>query len=257
MYVCVLSSGSSGNSIYIECRGTAVLIDQGLANRELKRRMSLNGLDTGKIKAILVTHEHGDHISGAGITARDLDVPIYCTEGTMKTLQNLLKGDEKTIRIEGGKAFSINNIEFSPYSVSHDALEPVQFSAVYGKKKFTIATDLGFVSNLVIERLTGSDLAVIESNYDEEMLKNGSYRWELKQRIMGKNGHLSNRNASDLIFNISSRGTGKFVLAHLSEENNKPEIAEKTVKDVFDKYDKKLEMLLTAGQYEPTEIIEL
>jgi len=126
-----------------------------------------------------------------------------------------------------------------------------------GRKKIAIATDLGFVSTLVTQRIKDSNLIVIEANYDEEMLKKGSYPWELKQRINGKKGHLSNRNAADIVFNITKNGIPKVVLAHISEENNRSDLAEKAVRELFDKYDKKLGFLLAASQNEPTPILEI
>ena len=215
------------------------------------------GLDEGKIKGILVTHEHNDHARGLGVTSRNLGLPIYATSGSLSKMERVLNGNEQLITIEGGVPFKIGPMEIQPYSVSHDSLEPVQYCVMSGKKKIAIATDIGFVSTLVTERIKGSDLLVIESNYNKDMLQNGSYPWALKQRIMGREGHLSNRNASEIIFNITQNGSPKIVLAHLSEENNRPEIAEKTVRELFEKYDKKLGSLVIASQQEPTPILEI
>jgi phosphoribosyl 1,2-cyclic phosphodiesterase len=168
-----------------------------------------------------------------------------------------LKGEENIIGISGSEAFKIESFEITPFSVSHDAVDPIQFCVVSGHKKVSVATDLGFVSNLVVQRLNGSDIVIIESNYDIEMLKKGSYPWELKQRIMGKRGHLSNKNAAELIFNISQNGTKKVILAHLSKENNKPEMAERTIREIFEQYDKKINSLSIALQDEPTDVFEI
>ncbi len=257
MKICILASGSSGNSIYVESHGIALLIDQGISNKEFISRMSARGLDEKKIKGILVSHEHNDHISGVGVTSRELGVPIYLTSGTLKKMGKILNGDEQINTIEGGVSFKIGSMEIQPYSVSHDALDPVQFCIMSGRKKVAVATDLGFVSTLVTQRIKGSDLLVIESNYDSEMLSKSSYSWELKQRINGRRGHLSNRNAADIIFNVTQNGTPMIVLAHLSEENNSADIAEKTVRELFEKYDKKLGFLLAASQNEPTQILEI
>ena len=257
MKICIFASGSKGNSIYIESRGVALIIDQGLSLKELKKRMMLRGLDERKIKGILVTHEHNDHASGVGVTSRNLGLPIYATSGSLSKMERVLNGNEQLITIEGGVPFKIGPMEIQPYGVSHDSLEPVQYCVMSGKKKIAIATDIGFVSTLVVERIKGSDLLVIESNYDGDMLKNGSYPWALKQRIIGREGHLSNRNASEIIFNVTQNGSPKIVLAHLSEENNRPEIAEKSVRELFEKYDKKLGSLVIASQQEPTPILEI
>ncbi len=219
--------------------------------------MMSRGLDEGKIKGILVTHEHNDHASGVGVTSRNLSLPIYATSGSLSKMERVLNGNEQLITIEGGVPFKIGPMEIQPYSVSHDSLEPVQYCVMSGKKKIAIATDIGFVSTLVTERIKGSDLLVIESNYNKDMLQNGSYPWAIKQRIIGREGHLSNRNAAEIIFNITRNGSPKIVLAHLSEENNRPEIAEKTVRELFEKYDKKLGFLVIASQQEPTPILEI
>jgi len=255
--ICVLASGSSGNSIYIESHGTALIVDQGISHKELMKRMSCRELNQKKIKGILVTHEHNDHIYGVGITSRKLGVPIYATSGSFGKMDKILRGNEQLIIIEGGTPFKIGSMEIQPFSVSHDAIDPVQFCIMSGRKKVAIATDLGFVSTLVAQRIKDSDLIVIEANYDAEMLRKGSYSWELKQRIKGKKGHLSNRNAADIIFNVTKNGTTKIVLAHISKENNRSDIAEKAIRELFEKYDKKLGFLLTASQNEPTPILEI
>lgn len=257
MKICILASGSGGNSIYIESHETALIIDQGISHKELMNRMSSRGLNKDKIKGILVTHEHGDHINGVGVTSRELGVPIYVTSGSLDKMEKVLRGDEQVITIEGGVTFKIGPIEIQPFSVSHDALDPVQFCIMSGRKKIAIATDLGFVSTLVAQRIKGSNLIVIEANYDTEMLKKSSYPWEIKQRINGRKGHLSNRNAADIIFNITKNGTPMVVLAHLSEENNRSDLAEKAVQELFEKYGKEPGFLLTASQNEPTQILEI
>ncbi|MFC1574146.1 MBL fold metallo-hydrolase [Candidatus Latescibacterota bacterium] len=257
MKVCILGSGSKGNSIYIESRNTAVLIDQGFSHKQLKERLDSRGIDQSKIQAILVTHEHDDHIKGVGISARKLDIPVYGTTGTLGTKKNIFSGDEHVLPVESGTSFTIGALEILPFTVSHDAVDPVQFCVLSGKKKFATATDLGFVSKLVEERLRDSDIVVVEANHDVDMLKNGSYPWELKQRIMSRFGHLSNRNAAELIFNLSHGKTKRVVLAHLSEENNTAECAERAVQEVFEQFDRQLRTLIIANQNEATSILEI
>ena len=258
MKICVLGSGSKGNAIYIESRGTALIIDQGFSYREIKKRLESRGLDKTKIKWILVTHEHDDHISGVGVTARKLHIPVYGTPGSLNSRKNIFNGDEKVILIESGVTFTLGPFEILPYSVSHDAADPVQFCVRAGGKKITVATDMGFVSTLVEQCLKGSDLVVIEANHDVEMLKKGSYSWELKQRIMSRTGHLSNRNAAEILFNISSENGGpKAILAHLSEDNNRTDLAEKEVRELFDNFEHRLRQLLIASQYEATPVLEV
>ena len=257
MKVTLLASGSRGNSLYIESHGSAIIIDQGLTHREFLKRLESRGCDAGRIKAILVTHEHGDHISGVGITARKLGIPIYATEGTLSGVEKKLNGFERVVAIETGKPFSLERMDILPFSVSHDARDPVQYRISTKGKTLATATDLGFVSLLVTERLKGCDLVVLESNYDIDMLRNGSYPWPLKKRIEGNRGHLSNKNAAEILFNLSKSGMPKAVLAHLSEENNSPDVAERTVRELFGKFDRKLGLLEVATQNEPTPLIEL
>jgi len=256
--ICVLGSGSRGNSIYVESRGKAVLLDQGFSFREIEKRMTARGLDPASIVAVLVTHEHDDHIRGVGVTARKLHVPVYATRGTLGCNKNIFNGFENLRPIESGERFEVGPFEIMPFRVSHDAADPVQFRVRSGRRKIAVATDLGFVSTLVQQNLRDSDLVIVESNHDVDMLRNGSYPWELKQRIMSRTGHLSNRNAAEAVFNLWSNGRSpRVILAHLSEENNRPELAEREIRELFERYDYSLEGLLVAAQDEPTEIIEI
>ncbi len=258
MKFCMLGSGSRGNAVYIESRGAAILVDQGFSHRELDKRMAERGIDPGKIRAILVTHEHGDHLRGVGVTARKLSLPVYGTAGTIQAKDRIFNGTEDIIAIEGGAPFSIGVFDILPYSVSHDAAEPVQYCITAGKCRLAIATDLGFASNLVNQSIKGSNAVILESNHDVQMLRNGAYSWQLKQRIMSRMGHLSNKNAAELLFNITTRqGIPKAVLAHLSEENNTPELAEREVRSLFEKFDRRLHLLEIAAQNTPSAVIEL
>ena len=258
MKLCVLASGSRGNAIYIEHAGTAVLIDQGLSFIELTRRMDSRNLDINRIAAILVTHEHTDHIKSVGTTSRKLKVPVYSTQGTLDSWKDAPNGDSPGVEIvTSGTAFSIGDMEILPYSVSHDATEPVQYCVQAGKKKTVVATDLGFVSTLVEHCMLDADCVVIEANHDPDMLQHGPYPWPLKQRIKGRRGHLSNRNAAEILFNIASpRGGTHAILAHLSDENNTAELALSEVRDLFESFDKRLKSLAVASQTEATDIFE-
>lgn len=257
MRVCVLASGSKGNAIYIEHRGRAIVVDQGLSMAELKRRMLLRDIDISTVCGILVSHEHRDHIAGVGVTARSLGIPVYATAGSFERMTSIFNGGEERIVIESGTPFSTDGFDIHPYSISHDAADPVQYVIAAGRKRLAVATDVGFISTLVTERLRDADLIILESNYDLDMLKKGSYPWQLKQRIMGKQGHLSNRNAAELIFNLTRNGRPKIILAHLSEENNHPDLAEQTVRELFERFDRAMNHLVVASQHEPTPVIEL
>jgi phosphoribosyl 1,2-cyclic phosphodiesterase len=255
--ICLLGSGSSGNCLYIESRGAAIIIDQGFSHTEVMSRLGSRGLDEGRIKAILLTHEHDDHVHGAGITARKLGIPVYATKGTLSGKKNIFNGDESIFPIESGRSFSIGTLDIHPFSVSHDACDPVQYCIYSGKTKVSVATDLGYVSTLVEQCLLGSHLVIIEANHDVEMLKKGSYPWPLKQRILSRTGHLSNRNAAEFLFNLCQPDPFKVVLAHLSEENNRADIAEKEVRDLFERFDRSLNSLDVARQDEATPVFEL
>ncbi|MFC1541812.1 MBL fold metallo-hydrolase [Candidatus Latescibacterota bacterium] len=257
MKICLLASGSKGNSMYIESHDTALIIDQGISHKELIKRMTSRGLDSEKIKAILVTHEHSDHIRGVGISSRCLGIPVYATIGSLSKMDSIFNGSEQVIPIESGITFNIGSMEIHPFNISHDAEDPVQYCILAGKKKISVVTDIGFMSTLVTERIKNSDLLVIEANHDVEMLLTGSYPWQLKQRVKGRTGHLSNRNAAETIFNISKNGLPKIILAHLSEENNRADVAERAVRELFEKHDRKLGFLMTASQTEPTPIIAI
>ncbi len=258
MKICLLGSGSKGNSTYIESRGKAIIIDQGFSFVEMKKRLESRGLDEKKIKGILLTHEHGDHIMGVGITARKLDIPVYATSGTFNGKKKIFNGSEILVTINRGEEFEVGPFEILPFSVSHDAADPVQFCVHSGKKKIALATDLGFVSTLVRHCLRDSDIVVIESNHDLEMLKNGAYPWNLKRRIMSRTGHLSNRNAAEILFNIlPSNGRPKIVLAHLSAENNCSELVRKEVCELFESFDRTLPSIVIASQDEATEVLEI
>lgn len=258
MRICLLGSGSRGNCVYVESKGAAVLIDQGFSHAEMARRMEIAGLDVSCIRAVFTTHEHDDHIRGVGITARKLDIPVYGTAGTLNSKRGLFTGGEKIITIESGAPIRFGALDMLPYSIPHDAAEPVQYCISSGRKKIGIATDLGFVSTLVQECLTGSDLIVLEANHDVDMLRKGSYPWQLKQRIMSRMGHLSNMNAAQVLYNLSlAKRTKQVILAHLSEENNRAEIAEREIRELFERFDRPLPRLCVACQDCATAVMEL
>ena len=223
--LCVLGSGSRGNSIYIEGGGARVLVDAGLCGRELTSRLEAIGAGAEDLDAILVTHDHRDHISGVGVMARRYNIPVYSAYKTVRASERVWGRIGNINEIEAGSLFSVKGLEFYPFSTPHDSANSVGFIFKAGEKKGGIATDLGFVTRLVRESLRNCNILVIESNHDENMLMEGPYPWHLKQRIRGREGHLSNRDCADLLDDIYHDGLQKVVLAHLSEENNRPDLA--------------------------------
>jgi phosphoribosyl 1,2-cyclic phosphodiesterase len=230
VHVCVLASGSSGNAIYVAEGNTAILVDAGLSGKKIEQRLHAIGSDGTSLSAIVVSHEHSDHVSGVGVLARRFGLPIYVNAATFDSVKRLLKGKERVEVFEQGAAFPIGDLNIHPFSVSHDAADPSGFVIANGVARVGIATDLGCVTHLVRERLRGADLVVLESNHDEKMLRDGSYPWELKQRIRGRFGHLSNDDAASFVRELAQLGLERGVLAHLSRDNNRPELARESVR---------------------------
>lgn len=225
-FVAILSSGSIGNSAVVMSRGSGVLIDAGISCRELERRMSLFGVEPAEIEAVVLTHEHTDHVRGAKRFSDEHGVPVYGTRGTL-ALTPLNRAN--TVTFAPGKTFSIGSLHLKPFKVRHLAAEPVAFAITIGSKKVSIASDLGCVTATVVDEMGNSDLLMIEANYDEKMLLGGGYPEFLKRAIRGDHGHLSNDDAGRLSAKTAVTRTRKVVLVHLSKENNTPERARETV----------------------------
>lgn len=230
-----LFSGSSGNSIYITNRTTHILVDAGLSGKRIEESIQSVGSCMKNIQGILISHEHRDHILGAGILSRRFNIPIYANKKTWdvmgKELGKIPEGCARTFVT--GQTFMIGDISVHTFPTPHDAAEPVGFNMTYNGKKVTIATDIGHINGELLSNLVGSDMIMIESNHDIEMLKMGRYPWPLKQRILSDFGHLCNDMAAKVIAYLASFGTEKFLLAHLSKENNFPALAMETVKNAL------------------------
>ncbi|OGR24202.1 MAG: MBL fold metallo-hydrolase [Desulfobacterales bacterium RIFOXYA12_FULL_46_15] len=226
--VCPLASGSKGNSLFVSCSNSSVLIDAGLSGVEIERRLNLLKIDPESLTAIIITHEHSDHIKGAGILSRRYKLPLYISPKTYGASQALGKIEDLRF-FECGTSFHIDEIQVNPFSISHDAEDPAGLTLEYKNQKIGIATDLGIVTNLVKEHLKDSNLLYLESNHDPEMLINGPYPWHLKQRIKGRMGHLSNADAKILVSELKTDRLKHVILAHLSEENNSPQKAAQEV----------------------------
>ena len=237
----VLASGSRGNCTVLSSSTASILVDAGLSCRETLKRMKAAGEDPQKLKGIVISHEHADHVSGLPVLARKLQVPVYITEATYHSWRKLTKDREgKPARLErrehfhAGRSFSIAEITITPFTISHDAADPCGFTFKADGIKIGLVTDLGYVTPNVKQNLRGCDGLMIESNHDLEMLRNGPYPWMVKQRVMSRVGHLSNTALAEF-FKTDYDGKAAFlILAHLSEQNNDPAIAHKAATDALD-----------------------
>lgn len=219
--VCILASGSKGNAIYVSNGSASVLIDAGLSGIEIERRLKYIRVRPADLDAIVVTHEHVDHVRGVGVLSRRFQLPVYLSPKTQKALTNL--GTLEKIKVFGcGSSFHIDRMTFHPFSVSHDAEDPVGLTIQQHGTKIGLATDLGIVTAVVREHLKDCSMLILEANHDPAMLLNGPYPWPLKQRIKGRNGHLSNEDSKKLLMDVQHDRLKYVILAHLSETNNTP-----------------------------------
>ena len=223
--VCPLASGSKGNAIYVSDGHTSILIDAGLSGRELERRLKTKGIKPETIDAIVVSHEHDDHIKGIGVLSRRYNLPVYLSEKTKTSLPSFVGDIKEHMFFVCGKAFTINRLSIHPFSVSHDAEDPAGFTISHNKTKIGLATDLGIATAVVKEHLKECSLILLEANHDAAMLENGPYPWPVKQRIKSRTGHLSNDESKNLLMEIKHESLKYVILGHLSEINNTPEKA--------------------------------
>lgn len=227
--VAPLGSGSRGNATYIGDGNTGVLVDCGLSTRQIVQRMARIGLSDEPIDAVLLTHEHSDHVASSAILERHLrrhtgkTPTFYMTAGTARGVPQRCMPDNVEL-IQAGTAFTVGGLRVDPVSVPHDTRDPVSYTVASGATRVGVLTDIGCSTRLLVRQLASLDIAVLEFNHDVEMLTDGDYPWHLKQRIRGHHGHLSNAQAATLLYQAttSSRRLRHVMLAHLSEENNTP-----------------------------------
>lgn len=237
MKFCSLTSGSSGNSQFIASRETRILLDAGVTGKYIKEAMESIGEEPDNLDGILVTHEHTDHIKGVGVLMRRYKLPLYVHEKTWQAMAELVgKVDMENVHfIDGAKPFEIKDLSIRPFHIDHDAAYPLGFTFENEGVKIGVATDLGHITEEVIDAVDNSDLLMLESNHDVEMLKIGRYPWFLKQRILGETGHLSNEAAAKALVKVFARSApGGVLLGHLSHENNFPELALETVRGILE-----------------------
>ena len=227
--VCVLASGSTGNSVLVSSRSTRLLVDAGLSGK--KTLALLEGLHVAPedLSGIVVTHEHHDHIQGVGPLARKLQIPVLATPETFRAARDKLKKLPKRRDIYAGRPTRFNDLTLMPFPTFHDAAGAIALVCKSGSKSLGIVTDIGHFSRLAFHRLKGCSTIVLESNYCPTMLRDGPYPWRLKQRIKGRRGHLSNQDACKVITELARCGLKKVVLSHLSETNNHPDVVMRTL----------------------------
>ncbi len=263
--VTVLASGSKGNCTLISSSRTRLLVDAGLSCRELLRRIALCGEDPRCIDAILITHEHSDHVDGLRGLAKRLKISVYMTEATHDAYRRYARdsvGNRITLeRLEmfhAGHAFCIGDVSVMPFTIPHDAVDPVGFTFRSEGVQVGICTDLGYLPASVRHHILGCQVLMIESNHDLEMLRGGPYPWAVKQRVMSRVGHLSNDALADFLTTDYDGGAEFLILAHLSEQNNHPEIARMTAERALGKQrDFVRNQLVLAAQHEPLPAIRL
>jgi phosphoribosyl 1,2-cyclic phosphodiesterase len=228
-----LASGSSGNCYYLGTSEYGILIDAGISIRTIRNAIKDNGIDFEKIMAVLITHDHADHIKTVGCLGEKYHIPIYATEKVhdgidrSRFVEETLQQSRRTIEKE--KPFLIRDLRIEAFEVSHDSSDNVGYQIEYGDCRFTIATDVGYITDTVSRYLCRANHLVLETNYDEEMLLSGNYPEFLKERVSSKTGHLSNREAADFLATHYTPRLKNIWLCHLSRENNHPELAYKTV----------------------------
>ena len=233
--LCVLASGSRGNSTFIGTETTRILIDAGLSAKQVTARLAEIGERPEDLDAICVTHEHGDHIAGIRVLQRKHAIPVYANGGTLQGIRAAQKGEHELIcrQFTTGSAFAIGDVEVEPFSIPHDAYEPVGFVVRCGEVSVGMATDVGIVTGLIREKLRRCDVLVIEANHEESMVHEAPRPWSLKQRILSNQGHLSNRAAAELVAGIAGEGLTHLFLAHLSSDCNTPGRARRVFETVL------------------------
>ena len=263
--ITVLASGSRGNSTVVASSQTRLLVDAGLSCKETLLRLTATGCDCAALDAILITHEHSDHINGLNVLAKKLRIPVYITASTQQAYLRMARDSQgNKIRLErvenfqAGRSFQIGDIAVTPFTIPHDAADPVGFTFRAEGIKAAIATDLGYLPASVKDHIRGCQMLMVESNHDVEMLRVGPYPWSVKQRVLSRLGHLSNDALADFIVNDYDGGAEFLILAHLSEQNNHPEVARTAAERALDRHGSLFgNQLMLARQDQPLQTVTL
>lgn len=256
MRIIPLASGSSGNSFLVQRNGYSILVDAGLSAKQIANRLDKVGVDPASLHAILISHGHSDHVKGVGVLSRKYKLPLYMNNGTWQEIRNYIGQVHELQLFETGRAFQVGSFRVHPFSVPHDSAEPVGFRISVGTERVGIATDLGSITGLVTTLLQDLQVVVLESNHDPEMLRDGPYPWELKQRVKGRLGHLSNTDSGKILQRIMSDELQAIILAHLSTTNNRVALAMKSASACLKAFLEKRGTLCCALQDEVGPVIE-
>ena len=234
--ICPLESGSKGNCHLIKAGETCLLVDLGISLKALSEHLRVYGKTPDDICGVVITHEHTDHTKGVGALVRKHKIPVYATRGTWRAMyKNVAPIDDEFIKvITPDESFLIGDISVRAFSISHDAAQPVGYNFFFMNKKISVATDTGVVDEGLLHAVEGADVALIEANHDENMLMMGKYSLYLKQRIKSELRHLSNKDAGNFSVSLLKGGTKTLLMGHLSEENNYPDLAYLTVKNIIE-----------------------
>jgi len=253
----VLGSGSGGNACYVETTRARILVDAGLSCREVIRRLESLGVNPRELDGLVITHEHADHIQGAGPLARRFDLPVFINNSTLRRGRRILGSIPRPVPISTGQTVTLHDLLIETFTKCHDAADPMGLVLSSDGVKLGLITDLGRSTAVVEDRLKGCRALIVEFNHDEKMLEEGAYPLELKRRIRGPDGHLSNRQAAGLIRAVAHRGLGLLVLAHLSEANNLPGEALRAVQEVLKSCGNEHTEVVISSQHCPAPMVEI
>lgn len=245
MILRTLASSSGGNCVLIQSGGTNVLLDAGISCRKITQRLRECGLTPGDLSGILVTHEHTDHVAGLSVLLRRRHIPVYASEGTCNALAFRQPDVARHLMVApAGSYFQMGGLTVTSFPTSHDAAQSVGYTVSDGTHTAALVTDLGEVTDYVEQVVSGSHLVLLEANHDVGMVRNGPYPRHLQERILGRKGHLCNEAAADFALWLARRGTGRFVLSHLSQDNNRPELARAAVEGALEREGLKAQVCL-------------
>jgi phosphoribosyl 1,2-cyclic phosphodiesterase len=260
MIFCPLYSGSTGNSIFVASEYTKILVDAGMPGKSIEGALKHINQNPSDVDGIFITHEHSDHIKGAGIISRRYDIPIYANENTWKAMETKIGNiKDDNIKVIYNNTVEIKDMHIINYNISHDAVAPTGYALYSGNKKACIATDLGYFSDEVKAMIKDADVILLESNHDVEMVKFGPYPYPLKRRILSDVGHLSNEACGKAIVEIMNDKKKHIILGHLSKTNNYPELAYQTVANILNENQIKIGKdisLILARRDMPSDLIK-